>query len=74
VLVAVVDLEVTDLEGGDFHDLVERLVLDWRAVDQEVTVLDPGLVVVTRRGVRLDGDADAPGELDVQVEIRVSRC
>ena len=71
MLVAVVDLEVADLERGDLHDLVKQLVLDWRAVDEEVAVLHPELVVVSRGGIALDRDADAACELHVQVQVGI---
>jgi len=59
VRIAVVDLGVADPERHKLHQLVERLDVDRRGVDQQVAVLDPGLVVVTGRQVGRRRDADA---------------
>ena len=69
--VTVVDLEVTGTDRHVLHDVVERLPVDRRSVDQQVAVLDPSLLVVPRRRVRRHGDPDSLSELAVKVDIGV---
>ena len=70
VRVAVVDLHVPDAQRHVLHHVVERPNVDRQLVDQQETVLDPGLVVVPRREIAGQLDADASCQLRVQVQIR----
>ena len=67
--VAVVDFHVTDPQRHLFHEPIERRPVDGRFVDLHVAVLDPGLVVVTRRQIAGHRDPDARRELRVEIEI-----
>jgi hypothetical protein len=60
---------VTDLDGRVLHEAVERRHVERRLVDLDETVLDPRFVVVTRRELACELDADAWGQLRVQVHI-----
>ena len=55
--------------GDVFHDVVERLPIDRRSIDEQIAVLDPRLVVMPGRGVGSHRDADSARQLAIQVEI-----
>src|SRR5665213_20878 len=69
MLIAVVDFEVANLQGQVFHDGVERVHVDRRRVNQQVAVLDPGILVVARRQVGCDFNAYSLCELGVEIQI-----
>src|SRR5437868_4542188 len=70
VAVAVVHFEVSDLHRRVIHDLVEDLIIDRRGVHQDVAVLHPCLVVMAGGEIAGHRDANALGELHVEVGIR----
>jgi hypothetical protein len=69
VRVAVIHLEVAGLQGDVPHQRLEHGDVEGRVVDEQVPILHPRLVVMPRRQVRRERDADATRELRVEVEV-----
>ena len=67
--VTIVHFEVPDLHRRELHDVVQDREINRRFVDLDEAVLDPGFVMVTRREVARELDADALGKLRMQVGV-----
>ena len=70
VSISVVDLELAGTDRHVLHDVVERLPIDRRSIDEQIAVLDPRLIVMASRRVAGHGDTNAGCELTVQIKIR----